>query len=332
MKRLDPLVKAYGRRFKREYAEFFKEIGKHDRIIVFRHIKPDFDALGTQMGLVEFLKANFPEKEIHYVGDDHVTFCPRIFPNAERLGEEAFEKPFMAVIVDVGDHSRIADPRYTKADYVFKFDHHPFNAEVAKCSVLDRSAAAASEIVADCLLHFPHTTIGKEAAKYLYIGIVGDSGRFMYSSTTPHTFAVASALINTGIDINAIYQNMYQKKIEDLKVTAYVLSNFKVSPHGVAYYLLPQDIQDKFEITSERGKENVNVFSNIEGINAWCSITEDPNPKDYCWRVSIRSKKADISGIANKWGGGGHAQASGARIDDIKDLDRFIKDLDDLFA
>jgi phosphoesterase RecJ-like protein len=74
------------------------------------------------------------------------------------------------------------------------------------------------------------------------------------------------------------------------------------------------------------------MFSNIKEINAWCSITEDPSPKDPCWRISIRSKEKDISGVAFKWGGGGHAQASGARIDDLSQLDAFIKDLDDLFA
>ena len=107
--------------------------------------------------------------------------------------------------------------------------------------------------------------------------------------------------------------------------------HFTVSPHGVAYYLLDTKIQSDLSITTERGKENVNLFSNIEGVNAWCSITEDPNPKEPCWRISIRSKRKDISGVANNWGGGGHAQASGAKIADLSELDQFIKDLDDLF-
>ena len=73
-------------------------------------------------------------------------------------------------------------------------------------------------------------------------------------------------------------------------------------------------------------KAFVNTFANIKGINVWCSISEDV--KDDCWRVSIRSKKVDISGVAHKWQGGGHAQASGARINHIKDLKKFIADLD----
>ena len=122
---------------------------------------------------------------------------------------------------------------------------------------------------------------------------------------------------------------MYQKKIDDLKVTAYILNHFSVSEHGVAYYVLDAKIQKELNITTERGKENVNLFSNIEGINAWCSITEDV--KDHCWRVSIRSKATPINDIAAKWEGGGHAQASGAKIKNLDLLPSFIDDLDQLF-
>ena len=327
-------VKAYGKPYLSTYKAIFKAIKSHDKIVVFRHIKPDFDAMGTQMGLVQFLKDNFPEKEIHFVGDDHVSFTPRLFPETEKLPESWFENnEFLAIVVDVGDPSRIADPRFEKAKTIVKLDHHPCKKKIAPgLTVCDLDAAAATEVVVDMLLHFKGTTITKEAARHFYIALVGDSGRFMFSSTTSHTFAIAQALLDTGLDINKAYLAMYEKTINSLQNQAYVLSHFHVSPHGIAYYLLPKDVQEELHITPELGKENVNLFANIAGINAWCSITEDPNPKDYCWRVSIRSKRKDISGVANKWGGGGHAQASGARIDDIADLDKFIADLDALFV
>ncbi|MCR5184773.1 MAG: bifunctional oligoribonuclease/PAP phosphatase NrnA, partial [Bacilli bacterium] len=119
------------------------------------------------------------------------------------------------------------------------------------------------------------------------------------------------------------------KKIDDLKVTAYILNHFEVSPKGVAYYVLDEKIQRELNITTERGKENVNLFSNIEGINAWCSITEDL--KDHCWRVSIRSKEKAINGVATMFEGGGHAQASGAKLNHISDLPRLIEELEKLF-
>lgn len=330
--KLDPAIKEYGEKFKKEYSLLRRAINRYERIVVFRHIKPDFDAMGTQMGLYQFLKDNFPNKEIHYVGDNHVTFTPRLFPPTEKLNDSFFDRPFLAIVVDVGDAERIADPRFKRAAYVAKLDHHPFKGQIARHQILDLGAAAASEIVADFCLSWKGKTMTKEAARNFYIGLVGDSGRFQYSSTTAHTFAVAQGLLATGIDISAIYHAMYEKKLDDLQVTAYILNHFSVSPHGVAYYCLSAQIQEDLKITPERGKENVNLFSNIDGINAWCSITEDPNPKEWCWRISIRSKEKDISPIAFKWGGGGHAQASGAKIKDLSELTAFIKDLDDLFA
>ena len=121
---------------------------------------------------------------------------------------------------------------------------------------------------------------------------------------------------------------MYLKQIDDLKVTAYVLSHFKVSKHGVSYYVLPIDIQEKLKITPERGKENVNMFSNIQGIEIWCSITE--NPQLGVWKVSIRSKEIAVNGIAEKYNGGGHDNASGCEIKDLSELPQLIRDLDNL--
>ena len=332
---MEESIRAYGLLHKEAYANIRRQIRAHQKIVIYRHLKPDFDAQGSQMGLYQFLKDNFPEKEIHYVGDNHVSFTPRLFPETEKL-PDVFHKGgnFMAIVCDVGDVDRIADPRFQKARCIAKFDHHPCKTDIApaKGTVLDKEAAAAAEIVADFILNWKGMKLTKEAARWLYIGIVGDSGRFLYSSTKEHTFAVAQELLKTGIDLPELYQKMYEKTLHSLEVQAYVLTHYSVSPHGVSYYLLPCDVQEKLAITTELGKENVNMFSNIKEINAWCSITQDPSPKELCWRISIRSKAKDISGVAFKWGGGGHAQASGAKIKDLSELDAFIKDLDDLFA
>ncbi|HAK05609.1 MAG TPA: bifunctional oligoribonuclease/PAP phosphatase NrnA [Firmicutes bacterium] len=312
--------------------QIYHQIQTFDRIVVFRHVMPDFDALGTQMGLVAWLKDNFPAKEIRYVGDDHVTFTPRLYPPMEIIEDDYFATPFLAIVLDTGNRDRISDQRYQKAPVVIKIDHHPVVDSFGHINLEVFSMAATSEIITSLIHQFPRRHIlTKAAASYLYSGIAGDSGRFMYSSTTPHTFATAASLVATGINLSKdVYQKMYLKSIEDLKVTAYVLNHFSVSPHGVAYYVLSNEIQTSLKITPERGKENVNLFSNIEGINVWCSISEDP--KDNVWRISIRSKEKAINQVAAQYGGGGHAQASGAKIDTLDDLDKFIADLDALFA
>ena len=328
--KVNPKIKDFIEPNKKDITRILNAIKRYDRIAVFRHSMPDFDALGTQMGLATWLKDNFPEKEIHVLGDNHVTFTPRLYPEMDRLSEEWFTKPFLAIIVDTANKSRISDPRWKKAKFKIKIDHHPEVDKYGKIQVVRTDACAAAEIVTAILLSFKgNYVMSKEAASYLYSGLAGDSGRFQYSSTSENSFITASLLVASGIDLSDVYNRMYQKKIDDLKVTAYILNNFNVSEHGIAYYVLDAKIQKELNITTERGKENVNLFSNIEGINAWCSITEDP--KDNCWRVSIRSKAKAINGVAAKWEGGGHAQASGAKINNLDQLTAFIDDLDQLF-
>ena len=329
--KLSPEIKNLGKKFKKEVAGIENAIRKYDRIAIFRHIMPDFDALGTQLGLYYFLKDNFPEKEIKMFGDNHVTFTPRLFPEMDRDGDAWFDKPFLAIIVDVSNKSRIADPRFEKADYIVKVDHHPNVEDFANINVVDTTTAAASELMVALLLNFKHKyVLSERAATNFYVGIAGDSGRFQYSSTSALTFAVASVLISKGIVLNEIYSKMYLKQIDDLQVTAYILNNYKISPKGVAYYVLDSQIQKDLKITTERGKENVNLFSNIQGINIWCSITQDDNPKEPCWRISIRSRDYVVNGVATEFGGGGHAQASGAKITTLDELPKFIAALDAL--
>lgn len=324
-------LEQYGLDHKKEFKKVLRLIEKYDRIAIFRHIMPDFDALGTQMGLATWIKDNFPNKEVRVLGDNHVTFTPRLYPEMDNLNEEWFAEPFLTIVVDVSSEKRIADPRFKKGKQKVIIDHHPGDEHFPRSVVVrDIEAAAAAEVVVAMLSSYKDLKMSEEAASYFYTALVGDSGRFQYSSTTQLTFEVAEYLLKAGINISKIYQNMYVKKIDDLYVTAYVLGNFHLSPKGhVAYYTLDLDTQEKLKITTERGKENVNLFSNIEGIDAWCSITEDK--KEPCWRISIRSKEKDISGVAVQWGGGGHAQASGAKIKDLTELDAFIASLDDLF-
>ena len=330
MNKINPIItQRFKERYQKQAQKILRAIKRYDRIAVSRHIMPDYDALGTQMGLYTWLKDNFPEKEIIVIGDNHVTFTPRLYPVMDSVSNEWFNKPFLSIVLDVGNHNRIADPRYKKAKYKIKIDHHPETEVFAKTAIVDTSAAAAAEIVVNILLNFKGYKLSKESAAYFYTALVGDSGRFQYSSTTSHTFAIAEELVNTGIDISDIYQRMYVKQIDDLQVTAYILNNFHVSPKGVAYYVLDWDTCQRLKITTERGKENVNLFSNIDGINAWSSITEDP--KDNCWRVSLRSKKIPINGVATMFEGGGHAQASGCKLNKIEDLPKLIAELDKLF-
>ena len=316
--------------YNKEIKLVLKKIKEFDRIVIFRHQTPDFDAIGTQMGLYHFIKDNFPTKDVHVVGENHVVFTPRLYPEMEVLDEEYYKEPFLAIVVDTADTKRVSDDHFKLASYIIKIDHHPNREPYGNVNIVLEELAAASELISLILFSFGRKyRISQECARYLYSALVGDSGRFLFNSTTAITFEVAKRLISTGFNLSKdVYQKMYQKQIEDLRVTAYVLNNFIVSPKGVAYYVLTEEIQEELNITFERGKENLGQLANIEGIHIWCSITE--NRARNRWKVSIRSKEIKVNGVATKYNGGGHDQASGAEIYSLDELPSLIADLDAL--
>lgn len=325
------IITAQYEKYKEQFDQILDKIKSYDRIAIFRHIMPDFDALGSQFGLYYFLKENFPNKEFKVLGDNHVTFTPNgLFPETDKLNDSWFNEDFLGIIVDVGDEKRIADPRFKRAKELVKLDHHPITDTNFTIDVTDTSLAAAAELVASfiCYLENKYNYKLKEnAAHYLYIGIVGDSGRFLFGSTSRHTFEISSYLLSKGINIVPIYEKMYEKGISDLEFQKFILNNYKISKAGTAYYVLKDSDLKELGLSSEQGKEHVNLFSAIKGVNIWCSITEDTT--EPCFRISLRSRYYDVSKIARKYKGGGHISASGAQIDTLDDLDKFIQDCDE---
>ena len=196
MNKLNPIFKEFAKDYLKDIKRVLNAIKRYDRIAIFRHIMPDYDALGSQMGLATWIKDNFPNKEVRVLGDNHVTFTPRLFPEMDSLNNDWFKEPFLAIILDVGNVSRIADPRWKKAKYKIKIDHHPAVENYGNIQIVNTKGCAAAENIVGVLLNMKGDyKISKEAASYFYIGIVGDSGRFQYSSTTSHTFLIAEKLL-----------------------------------------------------------------------------------------------------------------------------------------
>lgn len=310
-----------------KYRAVLNAIRQYKKIAIFRHIHPDFDALGSAWGLKEFIHSNFMDKDIKILGDNHDDLTPRLYPKSTGGMNSWFMEPFLAIILDTPNKRRIADPRFAHAELTIKIDHHPFIENIGDIEIIEPGLTSTSELLVNMLTTFK-MKINKACARYLYSGIVGDSGRFEYNNTTPHTFECAKLLVETGIDLNEIYKNMYLHDQNDLTVIAHILTHYNVSKNGVAYYVLTKKELEKFKITTNQGKDHVNLFHFVDGIKIWCAVTEDL--KEKCFRVSLRSESVDISKVAAKWRGGGHPNASGAKLESLNELDDFINDLNKL--
>jgi phosphoesterase RecJ-like protein len=320
------------KQFKKEYALAFKKIKEYDTIVVLRHQRPDFDALGTQLGLVTWLKESFPQKTIHYFGDNHSTFTPKVYPEMELDME--IEGKFLLIVCDTGNSTRIdRGELLKKADYIIKFDHHPGIEQYGNLNIVFNELSSCAELVVDFVDYCggnKKLPISQLASKYFYSAIVGDTGRFMFSSANGDTLRCAGRLLDTGlVPADCLFVPMYEKDMTSMTFLKFVLNNMKLSSKGIGYYILMDNDLKELGVNSENGKEHLGTLGSIKGMEIWFCITELKDKGEY--RVSIRSHTKDISEIANKYHGGGHKQASGATLYDLeKELPEMISDLEAL--
>ena len=301
------------------------ELHAFDTIIIHRHNKPDGDALGSQIGLKHILLENFPDKQIFAVGDDARFFGFMDDAVMDQIPDGAYENA-LAVILDCGAPALISDSRYQLARRTVRIDHHLLTQTIADVEVIDSSFESCCGMIAQ-LAKESGFRLNTVAAKSLYTGMVTDSGRFRYDSTTARTYALASFLMETPFDITEIYQQLYADSFDSKKLKAQFILKIQFTEKNVAYiYTTAEELKriDADLFTVSRGM--VNTMADIRGVNIWCNFTETENGV-LC---ELRSNRHNINPIAVKYGGGGHAKASGATVADRQTAMAMLADLDQM--
>ncbi|WP_294578435.1 bifunctional oligoribonuclease/PAP phosphatase NrnA [uncultured Thomasclavelia sp.] len=307
------------------YKKIIEKIEEYDQIALYRHVNPDFDAFGSQFGMYDLLKTTYPDKEIYLCGDFSSELVSKYQVPFE-LKPVNYQKDTLAIILDSANQPRIDDQNYQLCKEIIKIDHHIVVDEYETIGLVDSSASSASQLVTDLFTN-TDLKITPAGASALYMGIIGDTSRFLYESTDQRTFKAAEALLDTGIKITEIYDSMYLKKAADLNVNRFILNNYQVDDH-VAYYILTNDNLTELNISRSKGSDYVNLLSGIEEYYIWMAITE--NQEDHNWRVSLRSRNYPVNIVAEKYRGGGHRLASGARLNSLDELDNLLNDLKEL--
>jgi len=307
------------------FESVLQEILAHNRIIIHRHSNPDGDALGSQIGLKHILKENFPEKEVYAVGDDAKRYAFMADSTMDEIPDEAYNGA-LAIIIDTTATTLISDDRYTLARRTVRMDHHIFCEKIADVELTDTSYESCCGLVADFAKRC-HLTLTPLAAKSLYTGMITDSGRFRYDSTTSQTFRLAAYLMEQQFETNDIYRNLYADDYSRIKLRAEFILKIQFTEKNVAYiYTTREEAEatgaDIFSIS--RGM--VNTMGDIRGVDIWVNFTETEEGV-LC---EIRSSKYNINPIAVKHGGGGHAKASGATLKDRAEAMELLSELEAL--
>ncbi len=304
------------------FEAVLQAIRDYSRIILHRHHRPDGDAMGSQIGMKHLLLENFPDKEVLMVGDNPGFFGFMEGAILDEVDDSAYAGA-LAIILDCGSESMICDKRYTLAEKTIRIDHHIFCERVADIEVIDTSFESCCGLVA-AFAKESELRLNPLAAKSLYTGMVTDSGRFRYDSTTARTFSLASSLLEQPFDTTALFRDLYADDLSSKQLKAQFLLKIQMTNSPVAYiYTTAEEVAalgaDIFTVS--RGM--VNTMADLKGVDIWVNFTET----DKGVLCELRSSKYNINPIAVKYGGGGHAKASGATVADRETAMAMLQDL-----
>lgn len=307
------------------FDQILQNIQQFQTIIIHRHQRPDPDAIGSQVGLAEVLRASFPEKKIYQVGGsvEGLEFMAHMDTIPDEMYREA-----LVIVTDTANSPRISDDRYLLGKQLIKIDHHPNDEPYGDLIWVDTTASSCSEIIYNFYAyHQDKLVMTDNAARLLYAGIVGDTGRFLYPATTAHTLRVASELVAYDFDAPQLNRELEQISMAVAGLAGYVYQHIEIDEQGAAKVILPQQLLIEYGVDDAQTAAVVSLPGVIDTVLAWAIFVEQP---EGYYRVRLRSKGPAINELAKRHHGGGHPLASGANAKNLNEVAEIYKEIQTL--
>ena len=312
-----------------EKQTILDKIKQYDRIILFRHKRPDGDAIGSTKGLCEILRLTYPEKEILLINSDYSDYLAFLGGEDGNIPDEKY-KEALGIVIDTATSDRISNKKYSLCRELVKIDHHIPVESYGSCEWVEEHRSSSCEMIADLYDSYrDELKLNVTAATYIYTGMVTDSGRFRFREVSGETMRLAGMLLDTGIDTDTLYANLYIKEYHNLKFEAYVLNKMKMTENGVAYIYVTNKMKKKFGLSNEDASAVVAHLEGIKGSLIWLAFIDND---DKSVRVRLRSRFVTVSEVAERYHGGGHACASGATVYSKAEMKALLSDLDKRLA
>lgn len=295
-------------------------IESHTIVHIYRHTNPDPDAIGAAVGLAELIDTHYPDALVRVAGDDTLDMQALPEPRFDAPQEDDYNVRVLAIVVDTANAARIDGDGYTRANTVVKLDHHPVNQldedyGFADFEHVDTGMSSAAELVTSIATRF-EWEITRQAAQFLYVGLLGDTGAFSYN-VRPSTFQAAATLAATGIDVVAIKQATATRTAAQVAAYGYIAQDMARFDESAGYHLTAVNdvIMERGGFNADDAHAAVNAARNMDGLLAWAVAIEQTNDSGQrFFRVSLRSNGPIINDIASHFGGGGHPLAAGCTV------------------
>ena len=305
------------------YSDIYKLIEEFKKIVIARHVGVDPDAMASVMALKDSINLTFKDKQVYAVGSGSNRFS--YLGKLDKLDDM---KDTLLIVLDTPDIRRIDGVNLEDFKKIIKIDHHPFVESYADIEYIDDTASSASELVLELINNTP-LLMDKNIASKIYLGIVSDTNRFMFNNSTSKTFlSVAKMIEEYDLEIDKLYEPLYLRPFNEVKLEGYIGLNLEITNSGVAYIKLTDEILTKYKVDAASPGNMINNFNYINEVLVWAFFTEDVKNENI--RVSVRSRGPVVNTSLAKYNGGGHKYASGARIKTMVEADQIINDLDSL--
>ena len=297
---------------KEHLDEFIKMVDEAETIAIASHVNPDGDNLGSTLALRRSLEKY--GKDIEVIAIDPIDDYLKFLPELDQYKEASRDKYDLFMILDCSEFDRIghATEIAKKSDKTLVIDHHVGGKINCDLNMIYDKAPATCEIVYELIdrLDLPmDETIGT----LLFTGLCTDTGRFMYSNISEYTFRAAGKLITSGVDYEYIYKNLYQSQpVSVMQFHNEVIQNAKFFDKK-AFAIASKDLVEKHGVQMGDAESIVNKLRDLKEVNV-SMIVKEYDDGEY--KVSMRSKTADVAAVARANGGGGHIKASGFSIFD----------------
>ena len=304
------------------------KIKEYDKIILFRHFRPDGDAMGSTKGLQRILQLTYPEKTILLQNNDFSDYLAFLGGEDAPISDEEYADA-LGLVLDTGTAKRVSNQKFTLCREVIKIDHHIPIETYGDYQWVEEERSSTCEMVA----HFYDTfsdelKIDTEAATYIYAGMVTDSGRFRFRDVSAETMRLAGVMLKNDINTDILFANLYMKDFKEFKFEAYAHKKMKMTKNGVVSLFVSKAMQKKLGLSSEQASASVSFMDSIKGSLIWVAFIE--GEKDI--RVRLRSRFVKISDLAEEYRGGGHACAAGATLISKSEMKELLAKADKLLG
>jgi phosphoesterase RecJ-like protein len=285
-------------------------IEQHERVTILTHLNPDADTIGTALGIYTLLKKQGKQVEVANYGEKIPNYLD-FLPHFAKIKNRIDFKNSLIIACDTGSIDRLGFELVNRE--IINIDHHKSNMNYGLVNVVDVKAVSASQVAFE--LFKSEFQLTSEVATCFYTALLSDTQFFSTNNLSKKVFDVASEMIGYGVDVSKVVMNLKSRNsLASIRILSSAIDTLELLEAGQLVTMFASR-QKMLETGAEMSDIDGIVNYGISLVTAEISLFLVECEEHI--RVSIRSKRVDISTLALSFGGGGHRYAAGFEIENI---------------